>query len=142
MWATVINDGYLGKDDTLAESEKETIYENKLKVLEAFWRATGFRRIGTSPYFCLARSQKHPSCSLAAGQDYQRPAALSFSPRIEGAAMPIIQETDAGTLRLLKEPAQKHVLTDPVWLQADRHGHNAMHQGSSMQPTRITGVAS
>ncbi|KAK4693367.1 hypothetical protein P7C71_g4021, partial [Lecanoromycetidae sp. Uapishka_2] len=77
MWATVINDrNEIFNDGPFPNSESEKIYEEKLNVLEAFWRALGFRRIGTSQYFCYARHNSHPSRLLASEQDYQRPAVL------------------------------------------------------------------
>ena len=50
----------------------------------------GFRRIGSSSFFCLARDPDHASHSLLSQDDYIRPAALDLSARADDQDFPLM----------------------------------------------------
>ena len=127
------------EQEKLSPAESETFYQKRQGEQEAFWKALGFRRIGSTPFFCLAKDPKHPSHLLDPQDDYIRPAALSTSARTEGQSFPLIDPppdskvfyqkkwNDSETKELLEARLQSYAPTDPAWLSTDRHGNNIMH---------------
>ena len=140
VWATVINtDETDAQANELSSAEREIFYQEKQTAAEHYWRAMGFRRIGSSPYFCLAKDAKHPAHLLTPQDDYTRPAALSNSPRGDVQDFPFLgpapnqdnfeQTTlkDVEAKELLEARIQSHPATHPTWLSVDRHGNNILH---------------
>lgn len=74
----------------LSPTQKDLFYQQNQDSLEDFWKAMGFRRIGSSPYFSLARDPKHASHLLAPQDDYMRPTALKVSACIDGQDFPLL----------------------------------------------------
>jgi hypothetical protein len=52
------------------------VFKSKKAEAVAFWRAMGFRRIGSSQWFCYAMDPEHLSCHLAIEDDFD-PAELT-----------------------------------------------------------------
>ncbi|KAM0797150.1 hypothetical protein BDR22DRAFT_864113 [Usnea florida] len=138
--ATVLKtDKIRAQTNGLSSAERQKFYREKLTALEHYWRAMGFRRIGSSPYFCLAKDAKHPAHLLTPQDDYMRPAALWFSPRGNVQDFPILNSvpkqgnfehtalTDIEAKELLEARIQSHPTTHPSWLSVDRHGNNILH---------------
>ena len=115
----------------LSPKDQELFYQGLQKSGEDFWRAIGFRRIGSSPYFCMASDSTHPSHSLSAKDDYRRPLVLRASPNAPDQQFPyditIAKANDADTLNLLKARLSTHPATSPVWHSHDRHGYTITH---------------
>ena len=78
-WATYLNTRDVeDRGKKLSPKDRELFYQGLQKSGEDFWRAIGFRRVGSSPYFCMANDSTHPSHSLSAKDDYRRPLVLSM----------------------------------------------------------------
>lgn len=60
---------YVHKIDKTDEVKKAMIEDNVAKATK-FWRAMGFRRVGTSEWFCYAMDPEHPARQLAAKDDF------------------------------------------------------------------------
>ena len=140
VWATVLNtDETRAQAKGLSSAERHIFYQEKQTALEHYWRAMGFRRIGSSPYFCLAKDAKHPAHLLTLQDDYTRPAALWFPTRGDVQDFPLLgpvpnqgnfeQTTlkDIEAKELLEARIQFHPATHPSWLSVDRHGNNILH---------------
>ena len=140
VWATVLDtDEVNAQADGLSSAERRKFYQEKFTALEHYWRAMGFRRIGSSSYFCLAKDAKHPAHLLWPQDDYMRPAALWFSPRDDVQDFPILTPVpkqgnfehttlkDIEAKELLEARLQSHPTTHPSWLSVDRHGNNILH---------------
>ena len=140
IWATVLNtDVVEDESKTLSPAQSELFYQKKQSDLEDFWKAMGFRRIGSSPYFCYAKDPKHPSRLLVPQDDYKRPAALRFSVLKDSQDFPIMDPipnpsvfppkkwNDVETKELLEARVQSHPPTDPTWVSTDRHNNNILH---------------
>ena len=140
VWATVLNtDEVCAQANGLSSAEWQKFYREKFTALEQYWRAMGFRRIGSSPYFCLAKDTKHPAHLLMPQDDYMRPAALLFSPRGDIQDFPILGPVpeqnkfehttlkDIEAKEILEARIQSHPATHPSWLSVDRHGNNILH---------------
>ena len=131
--ATVINTEKVQEETKkLPQPEMEAYYAKKQQALEDFWRALGFRRIGTSPYFCYARDPTHPSRLLSAESDYRRPEGSRFDASLElDQEIPyneeLISASDADTRSFLEERLKIHATNDSVWLSTDRGGNNILH---------------
>lgn len=140
VWATVLNTRDVAAEaDKLSSTERELFYQRKQDALEDFWRAMGFRRIGSSSFFCLAKDPDHPSHSLLSQDDYIRPAALETSARADDQDFPLMDPVhdpnaweqkfynDAETKELLEARLQSYPATDPTWVSTDRHNNNILH---------------
>lgn len=140
IWAAVLNTRDLEVEmDRLSSPEQDLFYQRKQNAVEDFWRAMGFRRIGSSSFFCLARDPDHPSHSLLSQDDYIRPAALYTSARADDQDFPLMdppydpkaweqkEYNDPETKELLEARLQSYPGTDPTWLSTDRHNNNLLH---------------
>jgi len=132
VWATVLNTRDVrDMTDKLSEAERDAYYTKKRETLEAFWRAMGFRRIGSSPYFGFAKDPNHPSRLLASHEDYKRPAALRYGPKVEGQDFPyneaLMSANDSDTKRTLESRLESHPAAESSWLSTDREGSNILH---------------
>ena len=97
----------------------------------------GFRRIGPSPYFCLAKDGEHAYHLLAPRDDYRRPVVLNFSASEADQGFPLIDPNldpgvfeqkglnDIETKELLEARFQSYPATDLTWLSV--HGNNILH---------------
>lgn len=132
VWATVLNTKDVeAKADKLSPMEQELFYQRKQDALENFWRAMGFRRIGSSSFFCLAKDSEHASRSLLPKDDYIRPAVLNASARADGQDFPLMDPeydpkaweqkkySDDETKGLLEARIQSYPATDPTWISTD-----------------------
>ena len=85
IWATILNTHAVETEpEKLSPAQKDIFYQKKQDSLEDFWRAMGFRRIGSSQFLGLARDLTHASHLLAPQNDYMRPTALNSWARIDG----------------------------------------------------------
>lgn len=65
VWASVTDSQDVElKARRLSLTEREHFHQKKQNVLEDFWTAMGFRRTGSSTFFCFAKNPNHPSHSL------------------------------------------------------------------------------
>ena len=140
IWAAVLNTIDVEVEmDKLTSPERELFYERKQDALEDFFRAMGFRRIGSSSFFCLAKDPDHASHSLLSQDDYIRPAALHVSARADNQDFPYMDPAydpnaweqkkynDTEMKELLEARLQSYPGTDPTWLSTDRHNNNLLH---------------
>lgn len=131
-WATYLNNRDVeDRGKTLSPKYQELSYEGLQKSSPDFWRAIGFRRIGSSPYVCMANDSTHPSYSLSAKDDYRRPLVLRASPNAPNQQFPyditIAKADDANTLNLLKARLSTHPAASHFWLSHDRYGSTISH---------------
>lgn len=119
------------KAEALPPRDRELFYKGSQTTAEDFWRAVGFRRIGSTSYFARAKDPSHASRSLSAVEDYRHPLSLQSSSSEDNQPFPydqtISQSDDPGTLKLLKARLLAHPDTDTVWLSVDKHGNNIIH---------------
>lgn len=140
IWASVLNTHELEAEvDKLSSPEQELLYQREQGALEDFWRAMGFRRIGSSEFFCFAKDPDHASHSLPSQDDFRRPSALNFPARADNQDFPLmdpVRETgqweqkkysDAETKELLAARLQSYPATGSTWVTTDRHGNNIMN---------------
>ena len=140
VWPTVLNTTDVTTEaQKLSPAERLLFYGRKQLALEEFWKAMGFRRIGSSIFFCLAKDPKHISHQLTPQEDYARPVALKASPRVEGQDYPLLdpadkadifeqkQHSDSETKDKLQARLHKYAATDTTWTSTDRHQNNILH---------------
>lgn len=140
IWASVLNIRDVEVEmDKLSSPESDLFYQRKQEAVEDFWRAMGFRRIGSSSFFCFARVPDHASHSLLSQDDYIRPAALHTSARADDQDFPLMdpaydpnfweqkKHNDTETKELLEARLRSIPGTDARWLSTDRHNNNLLH---------------
>lgn len=140
VWATVLNTRVVeAESDKLPPAQRELFYQKKQSTLENFWRAMGFRRIGSSSYFCLSKDPKHASHLLTPQDDYERPAALKVSARTDGQDFPLMDPipdphafeqknwSDFETKKLMEARLLSYPPSNPTWVSTDRHNNNILH---------------
>ncbi|KAG8528565.1 uncharacterized protein KY384_006737 [Bacidia gigantensis] len=115
--------------------------EALLSLAEEFWRAVGFRRIGSSPYYGFAQDEAHPSKSLKVAADYRRPLALQ-GPKYHGnQEWPYTREMttakDDHLLGILRDRLQEVPGDHPIWVAKDNHGNNIMHIAAHRRPRSL-----
>ncbi|KAL8836538.1 MAG: hypothetical protein Q9170_002893 [Blastenia crenularia] len=155
VWAAHLNTNSLHAQlEKMTSQEKSLLHQKLHGEVEDFWRATGFRRIGSSPWFARAKGSAHPSHSLSASEDHIRPLALEASAFAEGQLYPydvtmlpsnkdieqeqcapkpprprdtILRTNDEDTLSILRKRLETFSLGDEIWQATDNHGNNIMH---------------
>ena len=144
IFASVLNSqdlGYQAMRLPFTEQEHfyQKAYQEKQDALEGFWRAMGFRRIGSSEFFCFAKNPDHPSRSLLPQDDYMYPWRLRISSRADSQDFPLVDllpspndwehktYNDSQTKELLEARLQSHPVTDPTWTSTDAHENNILH---------------
>ncbi|KAL6715582.1 hypothetical protein ACLMJK_006543 [Lecanora helva] len=112
---------------------KESHCENLQDCVQEFWKALGFRRVGTSPYFCFAKDPAHPSRKLEAQEDWRlfgpsRPEEIVTSSQGFPYSRVFLAADDLTTKAMLEERLKRgHKANDPVWLMTDLVGNNVLH---------------
>lgn len=133
VWPTYLNDAAI-ENENFTEEEADNVYSELSRASEDFWRAVGFRRIGSSIWFGLATDPKHKARALSAAEDYRRPFDLRRDPFQAGQTWPcdraIFEADDDGTLSLVKDRLVLTPATDPLWLSIDGHGNTILHIAS------------
>ncbi|KAL8694579.1 MAG: hypothetical protein Q9224_003539 [Gallowayella concinna] len=155
-WATNLNSDVLEVKTRNMTSEARHLLRHEFHMaVEDFFRAVGFRRIGSSPWFARAEDPTHPSRSLAASGDYKRPMSLHLPALEDGQTHPydaamlnlekevikvgldwqprsrarrsILKTNDERTLEIFKDRLTSFPATDPIWNATDNAGNTIMH---------------
>ncbi|MCJ1387286.1 hypothetical protein MMC18_000127 [Xylographa bjoerkii] len=133
VWATHLNSG---EDDD----------KSRIESAVSFFRAMGFRRIGTTEWFCLAANAHHAATKLSAQDDFNLPERLFsigslplhdgldliHSPK-KGSFMNhfeperAFQRKESATLELLNKHLSSQSSTDGNWSATDRDGNTLLH---------------
>jgi len=126
LWSSIRN-----HHDGLPEETRSTFLEETQLSSDSFWRACGFRRIGTSFFFGLAKDPEHPSRKLASSTDHRRRWILQYPKMFKGQRFPydeaMVAGDDANILGSLKARLEARPLYDQSWLTVDKAGGNLMH---------------
>ncbi|MCJ1384790.1 hypothetical protein MMC17_007908 [Xylographa soralifera] len=149
VWATHLNNSEDRiKMDEMSTTESHQYFRSSVASVVSFWRAMGFRRIGTTQWFCLAADVGHPAAKLSAQDDFNLPERIiSFSPLPLHDALDAInnpkpredntrdflepelavQRKESATLELLNGYLSSHSSTDIGLNTSDRDGNTLLH---------------
>ena len=110
--------------------ETENVYHNPKWVAnpERFLRDIGFRRVGSTDWFCLAKNPSHRSRSLAADQDYDPPELQSTPDAIEFHMELFGLEDSACKKRLIARSVKRDPSLDSIWTALGDNNNNILHQ--------------
>ncbi|MCJ1254661.1 hypothetical protein MMC24_002476 [Lignoscripta atroalba] len=131
-WATHLNVGEARRDARdLSSADRLNLHRQNTAKAVAFWRALGFRRVGSSEWFCLAKDPLHPSRTLAAIDDYDPPDG----PNMEGQSLAdvspihsaIAELHDVAVVTFLDQYHASHAFTDASWRVLDEDGNTILH---------------
>lgn len=106
--------------------------QNAMKAALGFWRAMGFRRVGTSPWLAWTDSPGHPSRQLGISQDYVGPddqiAGVSISAEMEEVLQQLTDpavEAAENIDELTKVFPED--FEDGLWQTTDQDGNTLLH---------------
>lgn len=126
LWSSIKN-----HHDGLPEEARSKFLEETQLSADFFWRACGFRRIGTSFFFGFARDTEHPSRKLTSSNDHRRRWILQASKISKAQQYPydesMVAGDDANVLMSLKARLEARPVHDQSWLTVDNAGGNLMH---------------
>lgn len=126
LWSSIRN-----HHDGLPEEARPNFLQEIQLSADSFWRACGFRRIGTSFFFGLAKDPEHPSRRLASSSDHRRRRVLQSLKMSKGQKFPydeaMVAGDDANVLASLKARLKAQPLHELSWLTVDKAGGNLMH---------------
>lgn len=122
--------------------------QSAMKAALGFWRAMGFRRVGTSPWLAWTDSPGHPSRQLGIFQDFVGPddqiAGVSLSAEMEE----IVQQLTDPTVEAAEcinelTNAFPEDFEDGQWQTTDQHGNTLLHISSmSSKPDLVRFILS
>ncbi|MCJ1400991.1 hypothetical protein MMC11_004202 [Xylographa trunciseda] len=148
-WATRLN--HREDDDKVAEMSAEdryNYYQSGVESTVSFFRAIGFRRIGTTQWFCLAVDPEHPAAKLSAANDFNIPerifstGPLPLHDALDAIHNPKRKEDnlrdlfepelafhrkETVILELLNDYLSSHSSTDINWSATDGDGNTLLH---------------
>lgn len=117
--------------DNLPEEARSTFLEETQLSSDSFWRACGFRRIGTSFFFGLAKDPEHSSRNVALSNDHRCRWILHSLKMSKCQKFPydeaMVVGDDANVLASLKARLGAQGPHDQSWLTVDKAGGNLMH---------------
>ena len=113
-----------------SENEKQSILFQDQDNAVAFYRALGFRRIGSSSWLGLASSSDHPSRLIPSHCDFDR--QVQDRPFPEGESQALLKTLasdldDSTALAQLQDLDVKNPNDDQVWLATDDKGNTPLH---------------
>ena len=123
-WATHLNIGE-GREETrmISGAERVAYCQKSEDAAVAFFKAIGFRRIGSSKFFALAKDPNHPSRRLVAADDPIPP----HHPWLECADLVFDQLSDTDTVSFFERGLLLHPFTDNYWNAEDDEGNTLLH---------------
>ncbi|KAL9117417.1 MAG: hypothetical protein Q9187_006046, partial [Circinaria calcarea] len=129
-WGTNLNtrdDEEKTKD--MSKDDRYKHYSGIVAANVAFWRALGFRRIGSSEWLCLMEDPNHSAHSLSIQEDYNIPDGVPIVPTLP------IHDTvseleDAAVVTFLGEHLTIHASTDLSWRSVDRYRNTILHRAA------------
>lgn len=134
VWATHLNTrSYRLEASYLSDIERNASFDRSQTRAVAFWRSLGYRRVGSTQWFCLAADPNHPSHRLAANEDWDPP--VHEVPVEDGRELKevypvhykIDHSSDDDALKFLRQRLLTYPATDPSWSKVDREGKSIVH---------------
>ncbi|KAF1976978.1 hypothetical protein BU23DRAFT_662217 [Bimuria novae-zelandiae CBS 107.79] len=122
----------------------EQIKEAELRhqaIAESFFRALGFRRVGSSAWFALASSAEHPCHSVAADVDFELPNPLphASSSEMESLFNDSKETEDRAFLIRLQEKLGDSY--NPLWHTANSKGDTLLHfSATASKPQTVSWI--
>lgn len=129
--------------DNLSPEDVKVHLENGNAAAQSFWRSLGFRRIGTSRWFALAKNPAHPSHKLPPEADYNPPQKKSEQNDFENSIHARISrrqpnpegfdtqtqdaEQDDDLVAFVQYLLRVHGSIHPSWTSVDKDGNTIAH---------------
>ena len=134
VWATHYNTTqYRIETARLSDNERKASFNRSQARAVAFWRSLGYRRVGSTQWFCLATDSNHPSRKLAVNDDYDPPID-DFTTEdgrdlkdIYPVHYSIDHSNDADAVSFLEQRLLSFPATDASWRTVDREGKSLLH---------------
>ena len=135
-WGTNLNT----RDDkeTTKDMSKDDRYKHYRGIVAAnvaFWRALGFRRVGSSDWFCLIKDSDHPAHGLSIQDDYDNPDAVPLVPTLP-IHDAVSELEDAAIVTFLDKHLTLHARTDPSWHSIDRFRNTIIHRAAQVAKSK------
>ena len=134
VWATHLNtSSYRLEASYLSDTERKASFDRSQARAVAFWRSLGYRRVGSTQWFCLAADLNHPSHKIAANDDWDPPV---HEVTVEDGRdlkdiypihYKIDHSSDIDAMSFLQQRVLSCPETDPSWSKVDREGKSIVH---------------
>ena len=125
---------YCGSDGPGSSAEGMTTEEyaddqrQKAIGITYFLRSLGFRRVGNSAWFCLAKDPNHPSWYLPSRDDYDTYDTEISSSRVAIELHNHMSSLDDGAcVTHLTTTSRAHPSSDPFWLAVGHNNNTILH---------------
>lgn len=132
-----------------SKAERDVIFDENEAIAVALFRSIGYRRIGSTVWFCFAADPDHPSHRIASADDFNAPQYQSDDLQIEVIDREDNDAAEARELEKLKQMRPLHhavivladndcveylnqqrtliPITDAAWEAVDRSGNTILH---------------
>ena len=123
------------KTRDMSKDDRYNHYRGIVAANVAFWRALGFRRVGSSEWFCLMKDPDHPAHKLSTQDDYDIPdgVPLVLTLPIHDA---VSELEDVAVVTFLDKYLTLHAPTDPSWRNIDRYRNTIIHRAAQVAKSK------
>lgn len=148
-WATQLNFEVRDQVEGKSKAERDVIFDENEAIAVALFRSVGYRRVGSTVWFCFAADPDHPSHRIASADDFNPPQYQSDDLQIEVIDTEDNDATEARELEKLQQMRPLHhavtvlvdndclaylnqqrtlsPITDAAWEAVDRLGDTKLH---------------
>lgn len=134
-WATHLNDEAGIQPLGTSKTERKAIFDEGESVAIALFRSIGYRRVGSSVWFCFAADASHASHNLALGDDYNPPQYQSDELDVDEV---IGEDEDAAEARRMVRLQQARPLHHAITVLADSDCVESLSQQRALNPITST----
>ncbi|MCJ1314513.1 hypothetical protein MMC25_008195 [Agyrium rufum] len=125
----------------LGVMERAKDVEKNQTAVESFLRAIGFRRVGSSDWFCLAKDPAHPSRGIPTEQDYNLPELRMSPEAVEFHEAISEMNDDACTDLMVARTQERDPSQDPIWTMLGLENSNILHVAFKPDESIFAGMA-
>lgn len=131
-WATPLNSEVRYQVEGKPRAERDAIFDVNEAIAIALFRSVGYRRVGSTVWFCFAADPEHSSHRIASGDDFNPQQYQSDDLQIE-----IIdrEDKDATEVRRIEKLLQMRPLHHAITVLADDDCVEYLNQQRTLTPT-------
>ncbi|MCJ1366747.1 hypothetical protein MMC16_005877 [Acarospora aff. strigata] len=155
-WATQINSEVRNKLEGKSKADRDALFDEKEAIAVSLFRSLGYRRVGSTVWFCFAADPEHASHRIAPADDFDPPQHPSND--LDSDDNDIFDDIEARSLEKLQQNRPLHhaitaqadndcveylnqrriiaPVTDAAWEAVDRSGNTILHLAANNSKTK------